>query len=69
MLGCFCALWFESELTATSVFAATADFREVFRVTAVFAAILVVVRGRAITTRMRALVLFLLVCHLSTLLP
>jgi hypothetical protein len=56
-------------LATASVFAAAADLRQVFRIPAVFAAILVIVRDRATANRMRALVIILLVCHLSTLLP
>jgi hypothetical protein len=50
------------------MFAATANLHDVFRIPAVFTAILVVAGDHATATRMRALSFVLLVCHLSILL-
>jgi hypothetical protein len=48
------------------VFAAATDFGQVFRIAAVFAAILVVIRDRTTATRMRAGIVVLLVSHLES---
>jgi hypothetical protein len=53
---------------AARVLAAATDFRDVLRVPAILAAILVIVRDRAIATRMRASLIVNFVCHLNSLL-
>jgi hypothetical protein len=57
------------KLAARRMLAAAADLRQVFRILAVFAAILVLSRDRAATARMRALLRARFVCHLSTFFP
>jgi hypothetical protein len=55
-------------LATGRMLAAAADLRQVFRIIAVFTAILIFSGDHAATARMRALLLIAFVCHFSTLL-